>query len=132
MRAHRRARRCIWRVGGRVLVFGAVRGRRIIVASLFFAGLAFAAPEKGEKAAKKPTRDWQEVGTNHWQIKPTSPGEAPDVTDAAEGTRGTCSAGMVEVKGQMRLTPMGDELQKSICTNWISRDFPERCASFDQ
>jgi formylglycine-generating enzyme len=114
-------------------VFAGVRGRRILVASLFLAGIAFAAPEKKtEKKVATPSRDWHEVGTNHWQIKPTSPGEAPDVTDAAEGNRGSCTPGMIEVKGQMRVTPMGDELQKSICTNWINREFPERCASFDQ
>jgi hypothetical protein len=115
-----------------VLAFATVRGRRILIASLFLAGVAFAAPEKKVVKAKTPTRDWREVGTNHWQIKPESPGEAPDVTDAAEGNRGSCTPGMIEVKGQMRVTPMGDELQKSICTNWINREFPERCASFDQ
>lgn len=75
--------------------------------------------------------EWHEVGTNHWQIK-TAAGEAPDVTDAAEGNRGNCLPGMVDIKGKFRQTGMGDELQKSICSNWINRDFPERCASFDK
>ena len=87
-----------------------------------------AARAEGEQ---KPTRDWKEVGTNHWQI--VSPaGEAPDVTDKAEGNRGSCPAGMIEVKGNMRVTDMADELQKQTCTKWIQKEFPERCASFDK
>ncbi len=77
------------------------------------------------------THEWREVGSNHWQIK-TPPGEDPAVTDAAEGNRGACPAGMVDVKGKMRLSDMGDELQKSVCSKWINREFPERCASFDK
>jgi hypothetical protein len=75
--------------------------------------------------------DWREVGTNHWQIV-TPDGEATDVTDAAEGNRGACSSGMIDVQGTMRVTAMGDELQKSVCTKWINREYPERCASFDK
>jgi hypothetical protein len=86
----------------------------------------------GAEEPKPLNHEWREVGTNHWQIKPTTPGEAPDVTDAAEGNRGDCPAGMVSIKGKMRLTEIGDELQKGICSNWINREFPERCASFDK
>jgi hypothetical protein len=75
--------------------------------------------------------EWREIGNNHWQIK-TKSGEPPDVTDAREGTRGACPTGMVDVKGKMRMTPIGDELQRGICTKWINREFPERCASFDK
>jgi len=77
------------------------------------------------------THDWREVGSNHWQIV-TPPGEATDVTDAAEGNRGACSPGMIEISGAMRMTAMGDELQKSVCSKWINREYPERCASFDK
>ncbi|MBX3188884.1 MAG: SUMF1/EgtB/PvdO family nonheme iron enzyme [Labilithrix sp.] len=81
---------------------------------------------------KKPLNyEWREVGTNHWQIK-TPPGEAPETTDAAEKNRGDCPAGMVDVKGKMVQTSIGDELQKAVCTTWINRQFPERCASFDK
>ena len=80
---------------------------------------------------KPPTHEWREVGTNHWQIV-TAAGEAPEVTDASEGNRGDCPPGMIEVKGRMRITWMGDELQKSVCSKWINRNFPERCASFDE
>ncbi|HEY8075637.1 MAG TPA: hypothetical protein VIF62_16040, partial [Labilithrix sp.] len=71
---------------------------------------------------------WHEVGKNHWQIL-TAPGESFDATDAVEKTRGRCRPGMVEIKGKMRITPIGDELQRSICSSWINREFPERCAS---
>jgi len=101
-----------------------VRGRIFALALLCSAPL-FAA------ADKKPSRDWKEVGANHWQIVGPA-GEAPDVTDAAEGNRGACTAGMIEIKGNFRVTAIGDELQKSICSKWINRDFPERCASFDK
>lgn len=83
-----------------------MRGRRILIASFFLAGAAFAAPEKDKK---KPSRDGREVGANHGQIVPASPGEAPDVPDATEGTRGKCTPGMVEVKGAMRVSAIGDE-----------------------
>ncbi len=89
----------------------------------------------GGATAEEPAAlrfEWREVGTNHWQIKPATPGEDPAVTDAAEGNRGDCPAGMVSIKGKMRLTEIGDELQKGICSNWINREFPERCASFDK
>ncbi len=83
-------------------------------------------------AEERPlTHEWREVRANHWQIV-TPAGEAPEVTDAAEGNRGDCPAGMIEVQGKMRITWMGDELQKSICSKWINRNFPERCASFDK
>ena len=39
---------------------------------------------------------------------------------------------MVDVKGKMVLTAIGDELQRAICTKWINKEFPERCASFDK
>ena len=77
------------------------------------------------------TYDWREVGTNHWQIVSTQ-SEATDVTDAAEGTRGACTPGMVEVKGAYRVSAIGDALQRNTCARWINRDFPERCASFDK
>lgn len=83
----------------------------------------------GEKPAL--TRDWREVGKNHWQVV-SPPGEDPGITDRAEGNRGACTPGMVEVRGKMRVSPIGDELQKTACTKWINKEFPERCASFDR
>jgi len=92
---------------------------------------ALASGGAGADEPKPLNHEWREVGTNHWQIK-TPPGEAPDVTDAAEGNRKSCPAGMVDVTGKMRLTFIGDELQKAICSKWINKEFPERCASFDK
>ena len=108
----------------------------VCLALLIFA-VAFVANGRGgdaDASADEPkplTYDWREVGTNHWQIK-TAAGEAADVTDAAEGNRGTCLPGMVQVKGKMAVCSWGDELQKSFCSKWINKDFPERCASFDK
>jgi len=48
---------------------------------------------------------------------------------------------MVEVKGRMKLDPSSnayfdhnsvEELQKTTCTKWINKDYPERCAEFDR
>ncbi len=80
-------------------------------------------------APATPTHEWRLIDGKHWQIKGDE-GEAADVTDAAEGNRGACAPGMIEVSGKMRLA--GDTLQQSVCTNWINRDWPERCAVFDR
>jgi hypothetical protein len=73
------------------------------------------------------------VAGKYWQIaSPES--EEPAVTDAVEGTRGACLPGMVEVEGESRVDgPRGtvEALQDTTCTEWISREFPERCATFD-
>ena len=113
-----------------------MRPSRHLALLLFaLAGLAALASDGGAGAHAKGTKpltyDWREVGTNHWQIK-TAPGEAPDVTDASEGNRGSCPAGMVSVKGKMAVSAFGDDLQKSVCSKWINKEFPERCASFDK
>lgn len=83
-------------------------------------------------------RDWQLVEGKHWQI--TSPdGEDIRVTDAREGTRGACPEGMVHVRGRARQSPTGvntitdlELLQNQTCSEWISKDFPARCAKFDR
>jgi hypothetical protein len=87
-----------------------------------------------------PTHPWHLVHGKHWQITAASPAEPVETTDAREGTRGDCPAGMVHVKGQMKLDPSAnpfdgtsiEELQKSTCTKWINREYPERCAEFDR
>ena len=56
------------------------------------------------------------------------------MTDEAEGTRGACPAGMVDVRGSMKIDGERgtvEGLQDTTCTDWISHDFPERCARFD-
>ncbi len=75
----------------------------------------------------------------HWQIAST-PSESQETTDAAEGTRGKCGSGMVEVKGRMKQDPGSnhfssntvEEMQKTTCTKWLQREYPERCAEFDR
>ncbi len=104
---------------------------RVASVALLAAGAALVAHGALADDPKPLNFEWREIGTNHWQIK-TAPGEAPDVTDAAEGNRGTCAPGMVDVKGKFRLTEIGDEHQKAVCTKWINREFPERCATFDK
>lgn len=84
------------------------------------------------------TPSWQHTWMlhegKHWQIV-SSTFEDPSFTDSVEGNRGTCPPAMVEVRGHMRVDgPAGsiDALQKSMCTSWISSEFPERCAVFDE
>lgn len=92
-------------------------------------------------AVPEPLRhEWRLVGGRHWQIV-SSPSESREATDQLEANRGVCSAGMVEVKGQMKLDPSAnahydqksvEELQKTTCKRWINREYPERCAEFDR
>jgi len=76
-------------------------------------------------------RSWHLVNGRHWQIDGAA-GEDPEVTDAYEGTRGACPAGMVWVAGDMKVHPMMDELQLQSCSKWIDRTWPERCAEYDR
>ncbi|MBW2453965.1 MAG: SUMF1/EgtB/PvdO family nonheme iron enzyme [Deltaproteobacteria bacterium] len=93
----------------------------------------------GTKRKPEPRHNWRSVRGRHWQIISTEFEEA-DVTDAREGNRGSCSAGMVEVKGKMKLEPDHnpfaegriEKMQLKTCTDWISKDYPERCQQFDQ
>lgn len=81
-----------------------------------------------------PSRPWTLVGGKNWEISSTE-SEDPAVTDAAEGTRGGCMPGMVEVQGSMKIdSERGNVelLQDSTCTDWINRTFPDRCARFDK
>jgi hypothetical protein len=100
--------------------------RALVVVSLIALAGSAAADEE-----KTLAHEWHEVGTNHWQITSLA-GEDSDVTDAAEGNRGKCAPGMIEVTGKMRITEVGDDLQKAVCTKWINKEFPERCQTFDK
>lgn len=58
--------------------------------------------------------------------------EDPTLTDRREGNRGACPAGMVEVKGKMKVAKTSlDQLQHRACVEWITRKAPERCARYD-
>jgi formylglycine-generating enzyme required for sulfatase activity len=83
--------------------------------------------------------EWRLRLARHWQIV-SSPSESQETTDAAEGTRGACGTGMVEVKGRMKMDPSKnhfsadtvEEMQKTTCTKWLQREYPERCSEFDR
>jgi formylglycine-generating enzyme len=69
---------------------------------------------------------WQEIEGKYWQIVSPDP-EEPDLTDAAESTRGACAAGMVEIQGRMKvegpaLREPVEDLQKQSRTDWITRE----------
>ncbi len=110
------------------------RARALAVAAAPIAlALAFPAGDSWAEAAQlAPTRfEWRYLFGKHWQIV-SPPGEDPAVTDAAEGNRGACPAGMIDVHGNMKVANLMDEQQKVVCSKWINRDFPERCAEFDR
>lgn len=85
---------------------------------------------------------WQAVDRRHWQAlgrageDGQAQGEAIELTDAREGNTAGCGPGMVRVKGAYRLDAPGEDtverIQNSACTDWISRDFPARCRTFDK
>jgi hypothetical protein len=80
-----------------------------------------------------PSRPWTLVEGRSWQIE-SPPGEDPAATDETEGTRGNCRSGMIEVQGSMKVDSERGSvelLQDATCTEWIDRNFPERCAVFE-
>ncbi len=86
----------------------------------------------------EPRFDWRSIDKKHWQAASGSPGERPELTDAREGTSAGCPTGMVRVKGAYRRELHGqatgeiERLQDAACSDWISRDFPARCRTFDR
>lgn len=90
-------------------------------------------------AGGEPRFAWTSIDKKHWQpASPNGEGEAPEVTDAREGTSAGCRTGMVRVRGNYRLETLGtdvngeiERIQDAACTDWISKDFPARCRTFD-
>ena len=84
-----------------------------------------------------PRFEWRSLDGKHWQVV-TSSSEFPETTDARERTSAGCRPGMVRVKGNLRVERQGEmtgeieRIQDGACTEWISRDFPARCQSFDR
>ena len=130
-----------------------VRTRRLIVASTLALGATAAGSlvlylmrmshrDGAEGALRRPTIDldhrWRSVRGRHWQIISTAY-EDPAETDAREGTRGDCPTGMVQVKGEMVVEPDDnpysegriETMQLQHCTDWIQKEYPERCQQFD-
>ncbi|HEY3595537.1 MAG TPA: SUMF1/EgtB/PvdO family nonheme iron enzyme [Polyangiaceae bacterium] len=83
---------------------------------------------------RTPEHEWILRNGKHWQIASAS-FEDPVLTDTEEGNRGSCPVGMAEIRGHMKrdLSPYSLEAMQSImCTDWMSRSFPERCGVFDE
>lgn len=88
-----------------------------------------------------PNHQWQLINDKHWQMI-SNDYEAPEITDAREGNRGICPAGMVEIKGNMKLDPNLNQwggqtieaLQKTTCIKWLNREPPyrDRCKEYDR
>ena len=78
-------------------------------------------------------RQWENVNHKSWRITDSEASQVPAVPSSP-----VCGPNMVEVQGSMKQDRPGsimttvEELQKTTCTKWINRDFPERCAQFDQ
>jgi hypothetical protein len=80
-----------------------------------------------------PLDDWSFIEKKYW-IASKDPGIRP------KGSQNCPGEDMVEVQGKMKINPghnpyafnTVENLQKSTCTKWIEKKFPERCASFDQ
>ncbi|MFO0617094.1 MAG: SUMF1/EgtB/PvdO family nonheme iron enzyme [Polyangiaceae bacterium] len=94
----------------------------------------------GAPKPREPARTWHLVDGKHWQIV-SDFREPTEVTDARENNRGACGPGMIQVKGKMKVDPPRlpgeppqtiEELQKTTCTNWINKEYPERCQTFDR
>ncbi|HVJ95002.1 MAG TPA: SUMF1/EgtB/PvdO family nonheme iron enzyme [Labilithrix sp.] len=101
-------------------------------------GLSFAEFANELRPGKGPRFEWRSIDKKHWQALSGTPGEPPEVTDAREGTNAGCPTGMVRVKGSFRRELNGlatgevERLQDAACTDWISREFPARCRTFDR
>ncbi len=91
------------------------------------------------KQGSDPRFEWRSIDKRHWQAIAPGGGEPPEVTDAREGTGLGCPVGMARARGGYRLgagrrddTGDVERAQNAACTDWISRDFPARCRTFDK
>jgi len=79
---------------------------------------------------------WRSVNRLHWQA---IAGPSVAMPTASEAMSGRCPEGMQEIDGLFLLDPSSsdatgyvEELQNRACTNWISKEFPARCQTFDR
>ena len=84
-------------------------------------------------ADEPPLHPWILIEGRSWQVS-SAGAEDVTTTDAAEQTRGACPAGMVEIAGRTKIDgPQSIELlQETVCTDWIRREYPQRCGVFDE
>ena len=107
-------------------------------------GLTLGEYQNELKRGNDPRFDWRSVDRRHWQALGRAGDDAvltneerPDLTDARENNSAGCATGMVRVKGNSRVELHGEatgeieRLQDTACTDWISKDFPARCRTFD-
>jgi hypothetical protein len=105
-------------------------------------GLTFdeAQEELSRSSSDPPRSNWKSIDGKHWQAQTNRTPEPLAAIDAREGNSAGCAPGMVRVKGNSRREVHGDReatgeierLQDAACTDWISRDFPARCRTFDR
>lgn len=102
-----------------------MRARRLAVAMTAFALCGAAGGET--------LHSWRLVDGKSWEIIAPSTEDVAE-TDRTEGTRGSCTAGMVEVSGRAKVDGLQsiELLQETVCTDWIRRQFPQRCGAFDR
>mgnify|MGYP000946356635 FL=1 len=84
--------------------------------------------------ADEPTaHPWISIEGRHWQIAKAADEDAA-ATDATELTRGACPTGTLEVAGEAKVDGASsiELLQETVCTDWIRREFPQRCGVFDE
>jgi|CZKU01.1.fsa_nt_gi sulfatase modifying factor 1 len=90
----------------------------------------------GPRGARPLAHDWQLREGQYWQIE-SSTGQAAEQTEAPGPSGSACTPGMVAIEGRMKVDGPNDVeavdvLQWAACTDWISREFPERCAQYDR
>lgn len=108
-------------------------------------GLSLGDFQNEMKRGNEPRFTWKAVDHKHWQAQgrvgdtaPRAYEELPETTDGREGNNAGCAPGMVRVKGNFRLGTGGDatgeveRVQDGACTDWISKEFPARCRTFDK
>lgn len=85
-----------------------------------------------------PRYEWRAVDRRHWQAlglagADANVGESTEETDRREANGAGCQPGMVRVKGSFLAGAAGEveRLQDGACTDWISKEFPARCRTFD-
>lgn len=131
----------------------AVTRRRLLIASFALVGVGILSVSMfvGRRALVKsgdaplfqldsdPRFEWRSVDKKHWQVVAHGAVERPGETDVREGTNTGCAPGMVRVRGKHLVGSNGSDandevesLQNETCTNWISKEFPARCQTFDR